>query len=71
MSWTALLPQTHRYKKSVSGSLGKIRGRALVNWISKGQDVVTQSSTECKYVALANGAKNVFATNLLHKIAHI
>ena len=59
-------------RKSVSGYLGTIGGSALVNWISKGQDIVTQSSTECEYVALASGAKEtVFATNLLEEIAHV
>ena len=53
-------------RKSVSGYLGTIGGCALIHWISKGQDIVTQSSTECEYVALRNGSKEtVFATNLL------
>ena len=59
-------------RKSVSGYLGTIGGCALIHWISKGQDIVTQSSTECEYVALSNGSKEtVFATNLLGEITTI
>ena len=40
-------------RKSTSASyLGAIGGASLVNWISKGQKIVTVSSTEADYVAL-------------------
>ena len=46
-------------RKSISGYLGMIGGCALIHWISKGQDILTQSSTECEYVALSNGSRKL------------
>ena len=56
-------------RKSTSAYLGTIGGGALVNWISKGQKIVTMSSTESEYVSLSDGAKETtFVANLLGEI---
>ena len=58
--------------KSKSAYLGTIGGTALVNWISKGQNIVTLSSTKSEYVSLSDGAKETtFAMNLLAEIAEV
>ena len=44
-------------------------GTALVNWISKGQAIVTLLSTEAEYVSLSDGAKETtFTAHLLNEI---
>ena len=59
-------------RKSTSAYLGTIGGTALVNWISKGQNIVTLSSTESEYVSLSDGAKETtFPMNLLAEIAEV
>ena len=59
-------------RKSTSAYLGTIGGTALVNWISKGQNIVTLSSTESEYVSLSDGAKETtFAMNLIAEIAEV
>lgn len=56
-------------RKSTSAYLGTIGGTALVNWISKGQAIVTMSSTEAEYVSLSEGAKETtFMTMLLKEL---
>ena len=56
-------------RKSTSDYLGTTGGGALVNWISKDQNIVTMSSTESKYVLLSNGVKETtFIANLLGEI---
>ena len=56
-------------RKSTSAYLGYIGGTALVNWISKGQAIVTLSSTEAEYVSLSDGAKETtFTAHLLNEI---
>ena len=56
-------------RKSTSAYLGTIGGTALVNWISKGQAIVTLSSTEAEYVSLSDGAKETtFTAHLLNEI---
>ena len=58
-------------RKSTSAYLGTIGGNALVHWISKGQPIVTMSSTEAEYVALSDGSKETtFMTNLLGELGH-
>ena len=42
-------------RKSISAYIGTVGGGAIVSWQSKGQPIVTLSSTECEYVALADG----------------
>ena len=59
-------------RKSTSAYLGMVGKGALVNWISKGQNIVTMSSTQAKYVALSDGAKETtFIANLLGEIDHV
>jgi hypothetical protein len=59
-------------RKSISAYLGTIGGGTLVNWISKGQPIVTLSSTECEYVALSDGSKETtFAQYILQEIDHV
>ena len=59
-------------RKSTSAYLGTIGGNALVHWISKGQPIVTMSSTEAEYVALSDGSKETtFMTNLLGELGHL
>jgi hypothetical protein len=56
-------------RKSMSAYLGTIGGGALVNWISKGQNIVIMSSTEAKYVSLSDGTKEITCiANLLGEI---
>ena len=56
-------------RKSTSAYLGMIGGASLVNWISKGQKIVTVSSTEAEYVALSDGSKETtFIMNLLNEL---
>ncbi len=58
--------------KSTNAYLGTIGGNALVNWISKGQNIVTLLSTELEYVSLSNGSKETkFVKNLLKEICHV
>ena len=58
-------------RKSTSAYLGTIGGTALVNWISKGQAIVTMSSTEAEYVSLSEGAKETtFMTMLLKELVN-
>jgi Reverse transcriptase (RNA-dependent DNA polymerase) len=59
-------------RKSTSAYMGTIGGHALVNWISKGQPIVTVSSTEAEYVALSDGSKETtFITNLLLELVDV
>ena len=59
-------------RKSTSAYMGTIGGSALINWISKGQPIVTVSSTEAEYVALSNGSKETkFITNLLTEVTNV
>ena len=44
-------------RKSTNAYLGTIGGHALVNWISKGQNIVTLSSTDSEFVSLSDGSK--------------
>ena len=58
-------------RKSTSAYLGTIGGTALINWISKGQSIVTMSSTEAEYVSLSEGAKETtFTAMLLKELVH-
>ncbi|CAN0238053.1 unnamed protein product [Pylaiella littoralis] len=45
-------------RKSVSG-VAVIVGNSTVNWVSSTQKIVTLSTTEAEYVALADGVKEV------------
>ena len=59
-------------RKSTSAYLGTIGGASLVNWISKGQKIVTVSSTEAEYVALSDGSKETtFIMNLLNEVEYV
>ena len=43
-----------------------------MNWISKGQNIITMTSMEAKYVALSDGAKETtFIANLLGESDHV
>ena len=65
----AINPDT---RKSTSAYLGTIGARSLVTWTSKGQNIVTTSSTEAEYVSLSDGAKDTtFTTNLLDEIYYV
>ena len=56
-------------RKSMSAYLGTIVGGALVNWISKGQNIVTIMNIKSEYVALSDGVKETtFIANLLGEI---
>ena len=43
-------------RRSVGGNLTTV-GHSLVNWVSKGQPIVTLSSTESEYVEMTNAVK--------------
>ena len=44
----------------------------LINWISKGQPIVTELSTEDEYVALSDGSKETTCiTNLLTEVTNV
>ena len=59
-------------RKSTIAYMGTIGGSALINWISKGQPIVTVSSTEAKYVALSDGSKETaFVTNVLAEVTKV
>ncbi len=59
-------------RKSANAYLGTIGVNALVNWISKGQNIVSLSSTESKYVSLSDGSnETTFVKNLLKEICHV
>ena len=65
----AINPDT---RKSTSAYLGTIGASSLVTWTSKGQNIVTTSSTEAEYVSLSDRAKDTtFTTNLLHEIYYV
>ena len=56
-------------RKCTKVHLDTIGGTALVHWTSKGQAIVTMSSTEAEYVSLSEGAKETtFMTMLLKGI---
>ena len=58
-------------RKSISAYIGTVGGGAIVSWQSKGQPIVTLSSTECEYVALADGSKETtFVSYLLAELDH-
>jgi hypothetical protein len=59
-------------QKSTSAYMGTISGSALINWFSKGQPIVTVSSTEAEYMALSDGSKKTtFITNLLTEVKNV
>jgi hypothetical protein len=59
-------------RKSTNAYLGTIGKRALVNWILKGQNIVTLSSTKAEYVCLSDGSKETtFAMHLLSKVSYV
>ena len=59
-------------QNSTSAYLGTIGSAALVKGFSKGQNIVTLSSTESEYISLSDGAKEtMFAMNLLAEIAEV
>jgi hypothetical protein len=59
-------------RKSTNAYLGTIGKHALVNWISKGQNIVTVSSTEAEYVCLSDGSKETtFTMHLLSEVFHV
>ena len=65
----AINPDT---RKSTSAYLGTIGARSLVTWSSKGQNIVTTSSTEAEYVSLSDGVKDTtFVTNLLDEVYYV
>ena len=56
-------------RQSTSAYLGTIGGGALVNWISKGKNIVTMLSTKAEYAALSDSVKETtFIANLLGEI---
>ena len=59
-------------RKSMSAYLGTVGGGTLVDWISKGQNIVIMSNTEAKYVSLSDGTKEItFIANVLGEINRV
>jgi hypothetical protein len=59
-------------RKSTNAYLGTIGKHALVNWISKGQNIVTVSSTEAEYVCLSDGSKETtFTMHLSSEVFYV
>ncbi len=59
-------------RKSTNAYLGTIGKHVLINWISKGQNIVTVSSTEAKYVCISDGSKETtFTMHLLSAVFYV